>query len=147
MVAMISCGDSSPDVSGISWDDYRSQIDDWQEQVDVKLAEAGALLEAGPMDDAEWLSSVNQLGIEIDSITFAVSTVHPPSDLQDFHTSFVLAADFYKLAGKLLFEFAGDSEQDRAKIMDRLGQEIRFGEANMMTAQSIYDKAAEKSGR
>ena len=147
MIALVSCGDSSPDVTGVSWDDYRSQIDTWQEQVDVKLAEAHALLEAGPMDDPEWLSSVNQLGIEIDSMTFAVSTVHPPSELQDFHTSFVLASDFYKLAGKLLFELAGDSEEDRLALIKRLTDEIRFGEANMTTSQSIYDKAAQKRDR
>jgi hypothetical protein len=147
MIALVSCGDSSPDVSGISWDDYRSQIDNWQEQVDVKLADAGALLEAGPMDDGEWLSSVNQLGIEIDSITFAVSTVHPPSELEDFHTNFVLASDFYKLAGKLLFELAGDSEEDRSALMKRLTDEITFGEANMATAQSIYDEAAQERDR
>ena len=147
MVALISCGDSTPDVAGISWDDYRSQINNWQEQVDAKLAEAGALLEAGPMEDSEWLPSVNQLGIEIDSITLAVSTVHPPSQLQDFHTSFVLASDFYKLAGKLLFELAGDSEEDRLALIKRLTDEIRFGEANMTTIQSIYDKAAQKRDR
>ncbi|HIM62444.1 MAG TPA: hypothetical protein EYM73_02950 [Dehalococcoidia bacterium] len=147
MVALISCGDSSPDASGISWDDYRSQIDNWQKQVDAKLAEASALLEAGPLDDLEWLSSVNQLGIEIDSITFAVSTVHPPSELQDFHSSFVLASDFYKLVGKLLFELAGDSEEDRVTLMNQLSVEIKFGEANMATAQSIYDMAAQERDR
>ena len=144
IVVLISCGYSSPDVSGISWDDYRSQIDNWQEQVDAKLAEANELLEAGPMGNSEWLSSVNQLGIEIDSITLAISTVHPPSALQDFHASFVLASDFYKLAGKLLFELAGDSEDDRSALMERLRDEITFGEANMTTAQPIYDKAAQK---
>mgnify|MGYP001112228143 FL=1 len=147
MVALISCGDSSPDASGISWDDYRSQIDNWQKQVDAKLAEASALLEAGPLDDLEWLSSVNQLGIEIDSITFAVSTVHPPSELQDFHSSFVLASDFYKMVGKLLFELAGDSEEDRVTLMNQLSVEIKFGEANMATAQSIYDMAAQERDR
>ena len=147
MVAMISCGDSTPDVAGISWDDYRSQIDSWQQDVDAKLAEANALLEAGPIDDAEWLSSVNQLGIEIDSITFAISTVHPPSELQDFHASFVLASDFYKLAGKLIFELAGDSEDDRVTLINQLSVEIKFGEANMTTAQSIYDKAAQERDR
>ncbi len=147
LVALISCGDSSPDASGISWDDYRSQIDNWQKQVDAKLAEASALLEAGPLDDLEWLSSVNQLGIEIDSITFAVSTVHPPSELQDFHSSFVLASDFYKLVGKLLFELAGDSEEDRVTLMNQLSVEIKFGEANMATAQSIYDMAAQERDR
>jgi len=147
MVALISCGDSSPDASGISWDDYRSQIDNWQKQVDAKLAEASALLEAGPLDDLEWLSSVNQLGIEIDSITFAVSTVHPPSELQDFHSSFVLASDFYKLVGKLLFELAVDSEEDRVTLMNQLSVEIKFGEANMATAQSIYDMAAQERDR
>jgi hypothetical protein len=147
MIAMISCGDTTPGDSGISWDDYRNQIDNWQQNVDAKLAEANALLEAGPMDDAEWLSSVNQLGIEIDSITLAVSTVHPPSDLQDFHDSFVLAADFYELSGRLLFELSGDSEEERSELIGRLGQELAFGEANMVTAQSIYDKAAEKRDR
>jgi len=147
LVALISCGDSSPDASGISWDDYRSQIDNWQKQVDAKLAEASALLEAGPLDDLEWLSSVNQLGIEIDSITFAVSTVHPPSELQDFHSSFVLASDFYKMVGKLLFELAGDSEEDRVTLMNQLSVEIKFGEANMATAQSIYDMAAQERDR
>ena len=96
------------------------------------------------MGNSEWLSSVNQLGIEIDSITLAISTVHPPSALQDFHASFVLASDFYKLAGKLLFELAGDSEDDRSALMERLRDEITFGEANMTTAQPIYDKAAQK---
>lgn len=147
LVALISCGDSSPDASGISWDDYRSQIGNWQKQVDAKLAEASALLEAGPLDDPEWLSSVNQLGIEIDSITFAVSTVHPPSELQDFHSSFVLASDFYKLVGKLLFELAGDSEEDRVTLMNQLSVEIKLGEANMATAQSIYDMAAQERDR
>jgi len=147
LVALISCRDSSPDASGISWDDYRSQIGNWQKQVDAKLAEASALLEAGPLDDLEWLSSVNQLGIEIDSITFAVSTVHPPSELQDFHSSFVLASDFYKMVGKLLFELAGDSEEDRVTLMNQLSVEIKFGEANMATAQSIYDMAAQERDR
>jgi hypothetical protein len=147
LVALISCGDSSPDASGISWDDYRSQIGNWQKQVDAKLAEASALLEAGPLDDPEWLSSVNQLGIEIDSITFAVSTVHPPSELQDFHSSFVLASDFYKMVGKLLFELAGDSEEDRVTLMNQLSVEIKLGEANMATAQSIYDMAAQERDR
>jgi hypothetical protein len=147
LVALISCRDSSPDASGISWDDYRSQIGNWQKQVDAKLAEASALLEAGPLDDPEWLSSVNQLGIEIDSITFAVSTVHPPSELQDFHSSFVLASDFYKMVGKLLFELAGDSEEDRVTLMNQLSVEIKLGEANMATAQSIYDMAAQERDR
>jgi hypothetical protein len=147
MIAMIACGDSTPEVAGISWDDYRNQIDNWQQDVDAKLAEANALLEAGPMDDAEWLSSVNQLGIEIDSITFAVGTAHPPSELQDFHDSFVLAADFYELLGRLLFELSGDSEEERSKLIGRLGQELASGEANMITAQSIYDKAADKRDR
>ena len=142
LVALISCGDSSPDASGISWDDYRSQIGNWQKQVDAKLAEASALLEAGPLDDPEWLSSVNQLGIEIDSIT-----VPPPSELQDFHSSFVLASDFYKMVGKLLFELAGDSEEDRVTLMNQLSVEIKFGEANMATAQSIYDMAAQERDR
>ena len=147
LVALISCGDLSPDASGISWDDYRSQIGNWQKQVDAKLAEASALLEAGPLDDPEWLSSVNQLGIEIDSITFAVSTVHPPSELQDFHSSFVLASDFYEMVGKLLFELAGDSEEDRVTLMNQLSVEIKLGEANMATAQSIYDMAAQERDR
>ena len=91
------------------------------------------------MDDPEWLSSVNQLGIEIDSITFAVSTVHPPSKLEDFHTSFVLASDFYKLARKLLFELAWDSDEDRSALMKRCTDALTFGQANMMTAWSVYD--------
>ena len=131
MVAMISCGDSSPEVAGISWDDYLSQIDNWQQNVDSKLAEAGVLLEAGPMDNDEWLSSINQLGIEIDSVTFAVSTVHPPSELQEFHDGFVLATDFYKLAGKLLFEHLGKAGFLEANIAfalarEDLGEEVRL---------------------
>ena len=75
MAAMISCGGSSPDDGGVAWDTYRGQIDNWQERVDVKLAEANELLEAGPSDNSEWLSSVNQLGIEIDSITLSARLI------------------------------------------------------------------------
>ena len=137
MIVAIACGDSSSDSTGISWDDYRGQIDDWQVQVDGMLAEADALLEAGPMENDEWLSSV----------TFDVGTVHPPSELQDFHKSFVLASDFYGLTGRLLTEFVGSSEAERADLQLRLANEIAFGIANMQTAQVIYDEAAEKIDR
>ena len=147
MIVAIACGDSSSDSTGISWDDYRGQIDDWQVQVDGMLAEADALLEAGPMENNEWLSSLNAFGIGIDSVTFAVGTVHPPSELQDFHKSFVLASDFYGLTGRLLAEFVGSSEAERADLQLRLANEIAFGIANMQTAQVIYDEAAEKIDR
>ena len=147
MIVAIACGDSSSDSTGISWDDYRAQIDDWQVQVDGMLAEADALLEAGPMENDEWRSSLNALGIGIDSVTFDVVTVHPPSELQDFHKSFVLASDFYGLTGRLLTEFVGSSEAERADLQLRLANEIAFGIANMQTAQVIYDEAAEKIDR
>lgn len=147
IVAIISCGGSTSEADRVAWDDYRSQIDNWQAQVNEKLAEADELLKAGPMDDDGWLSSVNELGIEIDSITLAVTTLDPPSGLQDFHDSFVLASDFYKLAGRLLAEHFGDSEEDRAAIMKILTNEIAFGEANMLTVQSIFDEAVQKRDR
>ena len=147
MIVAIACGDSSSDSTGISWGDYRAQIDDWQVQVDGMLAEADALLEAGPMGNEEWLSSLNALGIGIDSVTFAVGTVHPPSDLQDFHKSFVLASDFYALTGRLLAEFVGSSEAERADLRLRLANEIALGRENIKTAQVIYDEAAEKIDR
>jgi len=59
----------------------------------------------------------------------------------------VLASDFYKMVGKLLFELAGDSEEDRVTLMNQLSVEIKFGEANMATAQSIYDMAAQERDR
>ena len=144
MVVIISCGGSSSSGDGLSWDGYRSQIDTWQEQVDEKLAQAHGLLEAGSANNPEVRSSLQALGIEMDSITLAVRTLHPPAELQEFHDSFVLATDFYKLAGRLLFEFSGDSEADRAAIVDQLTNEIAFGEANMRTAQSIFNEAAQK---
>ena len=148
MVVAIACGDSTPEVAGLSWDDYVSQIDAWQQEVGVKLAEADELLAAGRLDNNdEWLSSVNGLGIKIDSITFALTTLHPPSGLQEFHESFVLALDFYQLAGRFLAELAGDSDEDRAKIIERMTNELSFGEANLITAQSIFEKASEERDR
>ena len=147
MIVSIACGKSSSDSTGISWDDYRRQIGDWQMQVDEMLAEADALLEAGPMENDEWLSSLNAFGIGIDSVTFAVSTVNPPSELQEFHKSFVIPSDFYGLTGRLLAEFVGSSEAERADLQLRLATEIAFGIANMQTAQVIYDEAAEKIDR
>ena len=64
MIVAIACGDSYSDSTGIFWDDYRGQIDEWQVQVDGMLAEADALLEAGPMENDEWLSSLNAFGPE-----------------------------------------------------------------------------------
>ena len=147
VIVAIACGDSYSDSTGIFWDNYRGQIDEWQVQVDGMLAEADALLEAGPMENDEWLSSLNAFGIGIDSVTFAVSTVHPPSELQEFHKSFVIASDFYALTGRLLAEFVGSSEAERADLQLRLANEIVFGIANMQTAQVIYDEAAEKIDR
>ena len=147
MVVAIACGDSTPEVTGLSWDDYMSQIDSWQQEVGVKLAEADELLAAGPLDNDEWLSSVNGLGIEIDSITLALTTLHPPSELQEFHDSFVLASDFYKLVARFLAEFTGDSEEDRTEIIKRMTGELAFGEANILAAQSIFDKAAGERDR
>ncbi len=147
MVLAIACGDSTPEVDGLSWDAYMNQIDTWQLQVGGKLAEADELLAAGPLDNDEWLSSVNDLGIEIDSITHALTTLHPPSELEEFHDSFILASDFYKLAGRFLAELAGDSEEDRAKITERMADELSFGEKNIVTAQSIFEKASEERDR
>ncbi len=147
MIVAIACGDSTPEVAGLSWDDYVTQIDTWQQEVGGKLAEADELLAAGPLDNVEWLSSVNDLGIEIDSITHALTTLHPPSELQEFHDSFILASDFYKLAARFLAELAGDSEEDRAKITERMTDELTFGESNIVAAQLIFEKAAEKRDR
>ena len=112
--------------------------------MDEKLAKAHGLLEAGSADNSEVRSSLQALGIEMDSITLAVRNLHPPAELQEFHDSFVLATDFYKLAGRLLSEFSGESDADRAAIVDQLTNEIAFGEANMRTAQSIFNEAAQK---
>ena len=147
MVVAIACGDSTPEVEGLSWDAYVSQIDTWQQEVGGKLAEADELLAAGPLDNDDWLSSVNGLGYEIDSITLALTTLHPPSELQEFHDSFILASDFYKLAARFLAEFAGDSEEDRAEIIKRLSSELSFGESKIVTAQLIFEKAAEERDR
>jgi hypothetical protein len=59
----------------------------------------------------------------------------------------VLASDFYGLTGRLLTEFVGSSEAERADLQLRLANEIAFGIANMQTAQVIYDEAAEKIDR
>ncbi len=147
MIVAIACGDSTPEVAGLSWDAYVSQIDSWQQEVGAKLAEADELLAAGPVDNDEWLSSVNDVGIEIDSITLALTTLHPPSELKEFHDSFILASDFYKLAARFLAEFAGESEEDRAEIIERMASELAFGKANLVTAQSIFNEAAEKRDR
>ena len=147
MVVAVACGDSTPEVDGPIWDDYVSQIDAWQQEVGGKLAEADELLAAGPLDSDDWLSSVNGLGIEIDSITLALTRLQPPSELQEFHDSFILASDFYKLAGRFLAEFTGDSEEDRAEIIKRMTDELAFGEANLLTAQSIFNKAAVERDR
>ena len=147
MIVAIACGDSTPEVAGLSWDDYVSQIDTWQQEVGGKLAEADELLAAGPLDNDEWLSSVNDLGIEIDSITHALTTLHPPSELEEFHDSFILASDFYKLAGRFLAEFTGDSEEERAEIIERMAAELSFGENSIVTAQFIFEKASEERDR
>ena len=142
IVVMVSCGGSSDGDEGISWDAYRSQIDTWQERVNEKLAGLDQLLAVGSFEDQEWRSSLRDLGIEIDSMTLAVSKIRPPAELRDFHESFVLAADFYKLIGRLLVEVPVESETDRAAIIVRITGEIAFGEANMKTAQSIFDQAS-----
>ena len=147
MIFAIACGDSTPEVEGLSWDDYVTQIDTWQQEVGGKLAEADELLAAGPLDNDEWLSSVNGLGIEIDSITHALTTLRPPSELEEFHDSFILASDFYKLAGRFLAEFAGGSEEDRVEIIELMAAELAFGVSNIVTAQSIFDKASEERDR
>jgi|AP95_1055475.scaffolds.fasta_scaffold70342_2 hypothetical protein len=147
MIVAIACGDSTPEVAGLSWDDYMSQIDTWQQEVGGKLAEADELLAAGPLDNDDWLTSVNDLGIEIDSITHALTTLQPPSQLEEFHDSFILASDFYKLTGRFLAEFTGDSEEERAEIIELMAAELAFGVANIATAQSIFEKASEERGR
>ena len=147
MIVAIACGDSTPEVDGLAWDDYMTQIDAWQLEVGGKLAEADELLAAGPLDNAEWLSSVNDLGIEIDSITHALTTLHPPSELEEFHDSFILAMDFYKLAGRFLAELAGDSEEDRADVIGRMADELAFGASNIVTAQAIFEKASQERDR
>ena len=147
MVVVIACGDSTPEVTGLSWDDYASQIDAWQQEVGVKLAEADELLAAGPLENDEWLSSVNGLGIEIDSITFALTALRPPSELREFHESFILASDFYKLAGRFLAELSGDSVEDRGEIIKQMATELSLGEANILAARSIFEKASEERDR
>ncbi len=147
MIVAIACGDSTPEVDGLAWDNYVTQIDSWQLEVGGKLAEADELLAAGPLDNDQWLSSLNDLGTEIDSITHALTTLHPPSELEEFHDSFVLASDFYKLAGRFLAEFTGESEDDRADIIKRMPDELAFGASNILAAQTLFDKAAEKNGR
>ncbi len=147
MIVAIACGGSTPEVAGLSWDDYLTQIDSWQQEVGVKLAEADALLEAGPLEDDDWLASVNQMGVEIDAMTFALTTLHPPSELEEFHESFILASDFYMLAGRLLSELPGDSEEDRTGIFEQMVKELAFGEANLVTAQTILDNATQERGR
>ena len=147
MIVAIACGDSTPEVAGLSWDDYMSQIDTWQQEVGGKLAEADELLAAGPLDNDDWLTSVNDLGIEIDSITHALTTLQPPSQLEEFHDSFILASDFYKLMGRFLAEFTGDSEEERTEIIELMAAELAFGVANIATAQSIFEKASEERGR
>ena len=113
----------------------------------MKLAEADELLEAGPMEGDDWLSSVNQVGIEIDAMTFALTTLLPPSELEEFHESFILASDFYMLAGRFLSELSGDSEEDRAEIFKRMTDELAFGDNNLTTAQTILDKATQERDR
>ena len=148
MVVVIACGDSTPEVDGPIWDDYVAQIDSWQLEVGGKLAEADELLAVGPLDNAnDWLSSLNHLGIEIDAITHALTTLHPPSGLEEFHYRFVLALDFYKLTGRFLAEFAGVSEEDRAEIIKRMADELAFGVSNIATAQTLFQKAAEERDR
>ena len=147
MIVAIACGGSTPEVAGLSWDDYLTQIDSWQQEIGVKLAEADELLEAGPLDNDDWLSSVNDIGIEIDAMTFALTTLHPPSELEEFHESFILASDFYMLAGRFLSELSGDSEEDRAEIFKRMTDELAFGEANLTTAQSLLDIATQERDR
>ena len=113
----------------------------------MKLAEADELLEAGPLDNDDWLSSVHDIGIEIDAMTFALTTLHPPSELEEFHESFILASDFYMLTGRFLSELSGDSEEDRAEIFKRMTDELAFGETNLTTAQSLLDKATQERDR
>ena len=90
---------------------------------------------------------MNDLGIEIDAITHALTTLQPPSGLEEFHYRFVLALDFYKLTGRFLAEFAGDSEEDRAEIIKRMAEELAFGVSNIATAQTLFQKAAEERDR
>ena len=147
MILAIACGGSDPEVDRAAWDDYIAQIDSWQQRVGVKLAEADKLLEAGPSDNDDWLSSVNDLGIEIDAMTLALTTLHPPSELEQFHESFILASDFYMLAGRFLSELSGDSEEDRAEIFKRMTDELSFGGTNLVAAQSLLDKATQERDR
>jgi len=143
MIAVIACG-GDPKTDQATWDAYEGQIDFWQVQVSEKLSEADELLVAGPTDIDEWRASLNEVGLGLDSITFAVGTVHPPEELLEYHDSFKLASDFYKLIGRMLTEFTGESETERSDFMGRINAEIRLAEDNMVAVQTLFDEVANK---
>jgi len=148
MIVVVSCG-GTPATGQTEWDAYKNHIDNWRVQVDEKLAEANTALAEGPPenDDGEWLASLQALGVEIDSITFAATTVHPPHELEDFHQSFILASDFYKLVGRLLSEFTETGQEERAAFSANIAVETSFAENNLITSQALFDKEAEKRDR
>ena len=144
MIAVIACGGGSPKADQATWDAYEGQIDFWRVQVSEKLAEADKLLVSAPTNVEEWRASLTEIGIELDSITFAVGTIHPPEELLEFHGRFVLASDFYKLIGRMFTEFTGTSEADRSKFIGLVQSEITLAEDNMVTAQVLFDEVADK---
>ena len=145
LILVVSCG-GTPATGQAEWDAYRGQIDSWRVQIDEKLAIADAALAEGPSenDNGEWLTSLQDLGVEIDSITFVATTVHPPHELEDYHQSFILATDFYKLVGRLLSEFTETSGEARTAFRVNIAGEIAFAESNLVAAQVLFDKEADK---
>lgn len=143
IIAVVACG-GGPKTDQATWDAYEGQIDFWRVQVSEKLVEADKLLVAGPADIDEWRASLNELGVELDSITFAVGTVHPPEELLEYHDSFKLASDFYKLIGRMLTEFTGESESERSDFRGRIESELRMATNNMIGAQKLFDEEADK---
>jgi len=148
MIVLVSCGGTAA-TGQAEWDGYKNQIDSWRVQVDEKLAEADGLLGEGPSDsdNGEWLTSLQALGVDIDSITFAASTVHPPHELEDFHDSFTLASDFYRLIGRLFTEFTGVTQEEREFLRAQIATESAFGDQNIIAAQTLFDEEAEKRDR
>lgn len=139
MIMAVSCG-GTPATTQTEWDSYKNQIDNWRVQVDGKLVEADILLEAGPAEGDDWPESLQAIGADIDSITFAATTTHPPHELEDFHESFILASDLFTVAGKLLFEFTGVTEEERTALRGQIAAETAIGHSNMISAQVLFDE-------